>query len=215
MLYALIHHTTVVVGPRTWHRAFFASYLDAHAIPEAGSLPFRKDDREVIQGTNWRIVPVDVVPATLQPHTEEAAGPALIVHLDRVVAAYSAAPVSLDVAKASMKAAVAKNRYDVEVGGMTQTVQGQEVRVYTDRQDRHTYFQAAALVGAGTITWKFPLSGNVWLDVNKADLDGIVAGIMSHVQDAYSWEAVKVAEIDAAVSKAELEAIELRHPSQI
>jgi hypothetical protein len=215
MLYALIHHTAVAVGPRTWHRAFFASYLDAHAIPEAGMLPFRKEDRTVIQGTNWRVVPVDEQVVEVHPHTEQLAGPTLVVHLDKVVAVYSAAPVSLDAAKASMKAAVAKNRYKVEVGGMTQTVHGQEVRVFTDRQDRHTYFQAAALVGGGTIKWKFPLSGNVWLDVNKADLDGIVAGIMQHVQDAYSWEAAKVAEIDAAGDKAALEAIELRHPSQL
>jgi hypothetical protein len=95
-------------------------------------------------------------------------------------------------------------------------VQGQPVKVYTDRENRNTYVQAMQLMANdAVITWKFPLSGDVWLNLTKPDLVAIVGTIMAHVQGAYGWEATKGQEIDACTTKTQLEAVELRHPSQV
>lgn len=215
-MYALIHNGNIVVGPRDYQRYFFSRYLLDNGINEANLLPPAKNDRVVIEGTGWQLKPVDMVPASFNEMTEQPVGPTNTIEADRVLSVYGVTDLPLDVAKSKAKAIVAKNRYDVEVGGMTQTVQSQEVKVYTDRENRNTYVQAMQLMTENAvITWKFPLSGDVWLNLTKPDLVGIVGTIMAHVQGAYSWESTKGQEIDACTTKAQLEAVELRHPSQI
>lgn len=210
MKYALVHNNQIKVGPRDYHKAFFEDYL--REINNDQYLPMVYESSEVIHiADKLDILPVSepVIPAhnTL---TEQLAGPYYDITTTIIHPSYEIAPVPLDAVKNTLKAKLAENRYNLEVSGTKTTIQSKELTLDTGRgDDRNIWFQALFLLPEGsTQNFKFPKE-QVWLELSKAEIQQIVTAIMTHVQMAFEWEATKIAEIDAATTKEELEAIDI------
>lgn len=219
MKYALVQGSEIKVGPRDWRFTSFTSFLkDELPNEDLNLIPVTKDDSSPIIGVDFKILPVEepTYPASINSKYEQLAGPYWTINENNVTGYFDKAPKELSAIKNELKAIVAGNRYEVENGGATVTINGQNLKVETSRDVRDTFFMAVSLIQEGqTYTFKFPLSGNVFVPLNRADLLNIVGTVAMHVQLAFDWEGATDAAIDAAVDVAALDAIELRHPSQI
>lgn len=219
MKYALVQNNEIKVGPRDWRFSTFASYVKNELAGEDVDLiPVTKTDDVVVQGNQFKILPVlePTYPSNINSKYEQLAGPFWTINENNITGYFDKAPKELSAVKNELKSIVASNRYKVENGGTTITINGQELKVETNRDVRDTFFMAANLIQEGqTYTFKFPLSGNVFVPLTRADLLNIVGSVAMHVQLAFEWEGLTNATIDAAANSAELDVVELRHPSQI
>ena len=114
------------------------------------------------------------------------------------------APMTLDEAKAGKKAEIAAARYAAEIAGVA--VGGVVVR--TDRESQALITGAALKAtqdAAYSCTWKSE-SGFVTLDA--ATIIAVADAVRTHVQGCFDLEAAKCAQIDAAQTVEDVEAVE-------
>ena len=123
---------------------------------------------------------------------------------------YDVADKPIDDIKRELKQIIAANRYKYEVAGITVNIQNQDIKIFTNREDRGLYLQAFQL-GKDNINWKF---GDVFLTLSNNDLSSIVQSIADHVQACFDWEATKNAEIDSATFE-QLDSINLKSDNTI
>ena len=205
MLYALIQNNEIKVGPRQYHKGMFGRFLTENSIDFSLPHSYDSSNEITINGTT-KIVPVTepLIPS-YHPITEQLAGPTWNTAVTPVTGEYTVADVSIESVKNTLKALVAQLRYEKESEKIDIVVQGQTVSVSTARDDRHIWFQSSILLPEGS-TQNFKFGSDVWLQLTKSDISSIVGSIMVHVQNAFNWESIKVAAIDAA-DKAGLETI--------
>lgn len=215
MKYALLDNNQIKVGPRDYNRGFWDRYLEEVGVKS--NLPWTYNEQEVITvNDDIKIVPVaEPVTPSYNSRTEQLAGPYWDVTQVPITGYYDVADQPLDSAKNSLKAEVAANRYNQEIKGLKLTVQDTEVFIATGRgQDRDIWLQSYVLMN-DTDTIKYKFSTDVWKDLTKTEVKTIVDAIKNHVQDAFAWEANKIAEIDAAADKSALEAIQVGYPEVV
>ena len=208
MKYALVDNDSIKVGPRTYHPAFFKKYLDRQNI--VFELPDRYDSVDTIQISDTvKIVKVmDPDIPEYDSLTEQLAGPYWDVLVEPITGTYSVADQTIESMRSNAKEIVASNRYNNEIAGVDVDINGTTVHVSTARDDRHIWIQAMLLMDDVT-PQAFKFDNNIWLNLLKADIQTIINAIMAKVQSAFDWESGKVAEIDAATTKAEIQAIDL------
>lgn len=211
-MYALIHNNQMEVGPRQWLWSAFKDYLDDNDL-DSTSLP-RKSPTEPIITNEWKILPVAYPddPGHTYPF-ETLAGPFWTIGETLVTGVWNVIDITdINVAKGYFKGIVTNNRYAVEVGGFKTNIQGIEVSIDTSRDGRQIYLDTyLAMNNTETINWKFAES---WIEVTKADMGQIVSKGKEHIQNCFTWEKDKWAEIDACTTRSEFESVELRHPLQ-
>jgi hypothetical protein len=213
-LYALVHNNQIQVGPRSWNRGFFLDYLQEEDL-DFSLLP-RSQQTEAVITDDWRLLPVtDVDFPNLDGIYEQLVGPFWTIHEDHISGLYTKTDSELNGVKGVLKNTVASNRYSVEVGKLEYTFSdGQKVELYTAREERMIYLNTLQTLPDGmTVSFKFK-NGIFRTGVTKTELQEIVSLGMMHIADSFEWEASKVSEIEAASTKEELKAIELKHPSQ-
>jgi hypothetical protein len=214
-MYALIHNNQIQVGPRQWNYAFFKDYLDEEGL-NADALTTRPPEDNKIITDQWKIIPViDIQYAALDEPFEQPAGPYWTINDEYITGEYLAVPNTVGMVQGKLKEKVTNNRYKVEIGGCPFTfADGTEVTLYTTREDRNVYLQAYQIMADdGSIVFKFP--GAVFKSINKTELGQIVAAGSAHIQEAFTWESGKYAEIDACTTLEELKLIDTKHPSQV
>lgn len=213
-MYGLVHNNRIQVGPRTWSYNFFNDYLVENNLDN--SELSRNDPAGPIITSEWKILPVtSLLQPTYDNKFEQLAGPYWSINESDITGYYDIADLSVDSSKSILKSIVTDNRYKVETGKLIFTFSdGQEVQLFTSREDRSTYLDAYLIMADNAkITFKFVNS--VFRAVTKTELGQIVATGSNHIKTCFEWEAQKHAEIDACVNLNELKPIELRHPSQI
>lgn len=201
-MYALLDKSQIKVGPRQYAVSFFQDYLDKNSI--SFELPFDYDQSEsIIINSDIKIVKVSepTVPAH-NSLTEQLAGPYYDVTADPISGHYDVAPIAIDSIKNTLIALVAQERYKKEMSGFKMTVQGQEVHIGTDKEERATWHQILTVIGSDTIKFKF--SSTVWMDLVLSDVEAVITALLGHVQGSFVWEAGIIARIEAAVSAEEL-----------
>lgn len=204
-MYALIQNSEIKVGPRQYSKAFFGTFLTKQGV--ADTTPYSYDSQDpIVVSSEISIVPVaEPVTPSYNNLTEQLAGPFWNTTTVPVSGYYNVVDVDLDVVRSRLKSILAEARFKKESGLVDVTIQGHDVKVSAARDDRHIWFQSSVLLPLGA-TQNFKFSSDLWLQLSKTDIESVVAAIMGFVQDAFNWEAAKIAEIDVA-NKAGLEAL--------
>ena len=204
-MYALVDKSQIKVGPRQYHIAFFRDYLTDQSVEF--DLPYSYTDSEtIIINDDIKIVYVqDPTIPSYNPLTEQLAGPYYDTTVEPITGHYDIAPKNIDAIKNELIALAAEVRYEKENAGIELTVQNQQVKVGTTKEERSTWHQILTVIGEGTIKFKF--SSSLWLDLTQSDVKQIVDAIVNYVQELFVWEAGMVDKINAATSSNEFIAI--------
>lgn len=206
MHYALVHNSRVICGPIEWNRNMFSAVL-LDDLEITLQLPLTKvDTSPIIVDLLTKIVPVEyVAKPNFNPKIQGLDGPFFdYSDATKVTCSYGVRNLPIEAVKNFLNEAVARNRYQEEVKGISITIQGQDIKVTTARGDRDIYAQALLLNKAGA-KWKFP--NGVWLVLSLLELQTIVTAIMNHVQTVFNWEETKVAEINGKNSLTDLDLV--------
>jgi hypothetical protein len=215
-MYAITHHhdyDEVLLGPIEWKPRFIASVLQQDLDLDQSPTILPSDESKVPYDIlpNVRVRKVEVVYEEHNPKIQHHNGPFWSYENDIALATYKTIDKPLDLVKSELKALLAAERYKKEISGVKTTIQGLEVTVDTNRGDRDVFVQKYLLMSdIDTVEWKFP---ERWLTLTKSDLGQVVNVGATHVQDCFSWEASKVAEIDSCITLEQLDAIVIEeHP---
>ncbi len=209
MQFILVDNNQLVLGPMPWNRRMFEGSLLSD-LDIVCQLPYQKDETPLDVAVGVRILKVEMLPnPEFNPRTQGLHGPFFdYTDSTKAVGHYEVMNLPVDAVKNQMTAKVAEVRYLQEISGTTTTIQATEIQIDTNRGDRDIFAQAL-LLGSTGAQWKFP--GGIWLTLSNAELQTIVQAIMTHVQAAFTWEKVKVAEIETKTTLAELEAVNLTY----
>jgi hypothetical protein len=209
-MYVLVHNQIVINGPRPWnYRSFQNTLLEDLNINF--SLPFTKTDDEPIEiADGVRILKATTIMQNFNSRIEYLHGPFWNFDNNIATGTYQIVEKDINVVKNDLKNRLATNRYRKETGGIKMTLQGIQVTIDTRRGDRDIFLQKLMMMGDGdTVDWKFPEG---WLTLTKTELQLVVATGAAHVQGQFNWEASVSAQIDAATTLAELDAIDIGDP---
>lgn len=200
MNYVLVQDSSVRYGPRPYLQGLFEAVAeDLVGVPVAMPATLDGEVETLTESLSLSPVKQDAVAPEYNPDLYQLSGPFYSIDVDGVNASYTVVPLPLDQAKGRLLAKVAAMRYEREVQGTTCTIQGQQVNLLTNREDRNLYLQAYQLLGdQATQAWKFLPA--TWITLTKADLGLVVQTIFAYVQTQYDWEEAKAAEINAVTT---------------
>jgi hypothetical protein len=200
MNYVLIQDGSVRYGPRPYLRGLFEAVAeDLVGMPVTMPATLEEGVEVLTEGLSLLPVKQEAVAPEYDPDLYQLSGPFYSIDVDGVNASYTVVPLPLEQAKGRLLAKVAAARYEMEVAGTTCVIQGQQVNLLTNREDRNLYLQAYQLLGDQvTQAWKFLPA--TWITLTKADLGLVVQTIFAYVQTQYDWEKAKAAEINAVTT---------------
>ena len=157
------------------------------------------------------VCPVVGEPQEHDPSTQRLVGPTLALDGDHVTATWTVENLSAEEiaailagAKAAKKQEIAAARYAAEIAGVT--VGGVTVR--TDRESQALITGAALKAtqdGTYSCTWK---SESGFVTLKAATVLAVADAVRTHVQGCFDLEAAKCAQIDAAQTVEDVEAVE-------
>jgi len=208
-MYILQNNSHVIYGPSEYNFPMIKHALltDLEMAPESFVVPSKDPEGAVQIDANTSILPVQMVYPAINSKIEQLAGPFWTITATEATGTYEVAPKPLESVKNELKTLVASNRYKEETKDLTLTVAGTEVIVEGSRENKTIFLLSYPMLPeTGTSTWKFPKSNN-FVQVSKADIGGVIQAMMVQTQTAFDWEASKVAEIDACVDLASLDAV--------
>ena len=200
MNYVLMQDGFVRYGPRPYSQSMFEAIAeDLTGAPVAMPASLGGEVEVLASGLSLLPVKQEAVAPEYDPDLYQLSGPFYSVDVDGVNASYTVVPLPLEQAKSRLLAKVAALRYEMEVAGTTCVIQGQQVNLLTNREDRNLYLQAYQLLSdQATQAWKFLPA--TWVTLTKADLGLVVQTIFAYVQSKYDWEEAKAAEINAVTT---------------
>ena len=156
------------------------------------------------------VYPVVGVAPEHDPSTQRLVGPTLVLDGDHVDATWTVESLSaeeiaeiLAAAKTAKKSEIAAARYAAEIAGVT--VGGVVVR--TDRESQALITGAALKAmqdSEYTCKWK---TENGFLELTAVQILAIADAVRAHVQTCFDAEAAKCAQIDAAQTVEDVEAV--------
>jgi hypothetical protein len=197
-MYVLVHNNRVIAGPMAWNRPIFEGNLQKLNIPfglgrEAPpQLPLVITDTVKIYATR-------LVYPEFDKRVEYLHGP-FWQFTHEAVGTFQINPITLGESKQYLKTIIADNRYKFENQGITINIKNTQVKIPTARENRDIFYQNWLSMGENsTVEWKFD---NIFLTLNKSELQQISTAIFNHVQNAFTWESNKWAEIDSCTTAA-------------
>lgn len=212
-MYVLTINDEVLLGPIDWNSRMFNSEIEEVTGANPQLLPSDKTRVPLNLDNNVQIRECVEVRPNLNSKIEMYNGPFWSYTSSLGTASYVVIPKPLDLIRSELKSIAAAERYRKEIAGVKTTVQGQEVTVETERGTRDIFVQKYLLMGeSDTVQWKFP---ECWLNLTKAELGTIVAAGAAHVQSQFEWEQTIAAQIDAATTAQELDAIVIVEPRNL
>ena len=207
MEYILVENRQIVHLHMPWRPRFFQSELDElevdYVVSEAEQGYIKINDNfEIIPITSDTTMPYDSLYQTL-------VGP-FYTYGDREVSiGYAVYDQDLDTVKNSLKIIAATERYRREGLGVTATINGQQVSLYTSREARGQYTDLVSWIGDGTVKWKFN-TGFVLVD--KTAAQAMLSSVLDYVQQQYDWEYALSQTIDNCTTIDELRAVVIMPP---
>lgn len=198
----------VLNGPRAWSYRSFKNTLEQE-LEISYDLPSNKTDNSAIHINDTVKIYPAIIDESIQYNSkiEYLHGPFWNVVDNVAIGTFTVKNNSIQSVKEYLKSVVASNRYDKEISGISETVQGTTVTIDTDRETRNIFFQKYLLMSDNeTVEWKFPEG---WLQLTKTELGNIVSNAASHIENQFIWEYNKINEIESANTYAELDSITL------
>lgn len=207
-MFVVVHDNNVIFGPKTWNKLNFQEVILDDCEVEC-TLETRNDSNvPIIISDSIKILPVVKLPEPeFNGKIQRLDGPYWNFYDDKAEMWYTAGNLPIDAVKNFLKGAASDNRYKKEVGGIKLTIQGTEITIDTTRGSRDIFLQTLlTMTEEETIIWKFP---EAWLTVTKSELQEIVDACKIHIQNSFAWEQSKHAEVSAADTLNDLDAIDL------
>lgn len=158
-----------------------------------------------VDTTAYNIYPLEYQRPTLLEF-QDIGAPIYTVMANKVVETSTVVDLSVEQCKDAMRAVLASNRYEVEVGGITLD---NGVTIDTDRQTRPNLLAEYVMATANpahTVTWKTS-SGFITLDADT--VIGIALMARAHVADCFRREGVVAEIIENCTTLDELRALDL------
>lgn len=213
MLYALLHNNEIKVGPRDYHRIPFLEYMiEEKLVFSIDSVPVNYNGSDpIVLGDNLSIVAVTGEKPAYNYSTEQLEGPFYTITPTLITENYTIADRPIDIAKNILKSDLSANRYNEETKPIKVIIQEIEITVNTDRTlDRYVWDRIYSRMNEGD-TRQFKFSNDLWINLTKSDVNLIANAVDNHIQSVFDWESGLVQQIDAATTKAELEAINIEY----
>lgn len=204
-MFVITQDNQVVLGPMRWNRFRFENFL-AEELEINHTLP--QDNNGIITVTDSvKIYPVQGSPdPVFNAKIEMLHGPFWQFTDTAAVSSYQVVAMPIDAVKNQLKAQVAAQRWQRENTPVEVTINGTAYRFRTDRETRNVL--SHALTQGGPINWK--VDGDTWITLATADLETVLAAVMSQVQASFDWEFAKAAEISVCTTLAELDAVNIQ-----
>lgn len=208
-MYAITYHHSydqLILGPIDWRPGYMAAIIQQDLDLDTPPKILQSDRDRVPYDIlpNVRVRRVNELKPEINHRIQDYNGPFWNYAGDIANAMYYPVDKPIHVVKNDLKNISASARYEKETSGITVNIDNTDIFISTGRDERKIYFEKLIAIGDGQIVWKF---GNNFLDIDKSDLQKIVAAIDTHVQNSFNWEINKNKEIDACTSLAELDAI--------
>jgi hypothetical protein len=201
-MFVIVHNGFVTLGPRPWNKLMFEEELRDECGIEYVLETRNNSLASIVIDENTSVLPVVALPQPdYNPKIQRLDGPYWNFHPGYAEMYYTVGELPIEAVKNNLKAQIADTRYKREVEGIV--FEGKTID--TMRGSRDIFTQTYLLMGAeDEFNWKFPEG---WEPVNKQKLGEIVTAGVTHIQTQFGWEAAKEAEIEAAQTLEELDAI--------
>jgi hypothetical protein len=208
MNYALVDNGYVKIGPRPYSSGiFFQDYLDRIGVDYTIPDIHESSDQIIVSNTIFVSQILDPVIPSFNEPTQQLAGPFWDTTKNPITGYYTVVNVPIDIAKNKLKDFLAVKRYIKETSPAQVTIQNKSVEVGAGRgDDRNLWINLINSTPTGT-TKNYKFSNGVWLALSKADMQNISSAISSKVQLAFDWELNYTAQIDAATTLAQIQAL--------
>lgn len=210
-MYVVTHDDQVLLGPINWNSRMFNAVIEEDTEIVVNLLPSDSNRVPLDLGNGIKIREAKETREAINPKIEMYNGPFWTFDETYGTASYVKVPKPLALIKSELKELLAAERYRKEQLGTKATIQNTEVTVDTARGGRDIFVQQYLLLPVdATTNWKFPEG---WLTLSKSDLGACVAAGVGYVQAQFNWEADLVAQIEAATTAAELDALVIVEPT--
>lgn len=214
-MFVIVYQNSVILGPSRWNRFRFENTIFEECDEFSVTLDNRNDGLSAIDvSADIKILPVQGTPdPAFNSKIEMLHGPFWEFTDTAAISSYIVNPLPVEAVKNQLKAVLADERYKKEIAGTTITVQSTTVTIDTARGSRDIMTQQYLLMGdSDSVLWKFPQS---WLTLTKSEVGDIVRAGAAYVQTQFQWEAELIADIDAAATLEQLDAIVIVDPVRI
>ena len=193
-MYSLVNGQELLLGPISFNYRMINSVLE-----EELEVNFRVTSQDyqsvpIVFTENIKILPARNDIPEYDPRFQSVSQTSHTITDTEVVFGYSVSDKPLEQIKNEYKAGVKPERQRRENTTITATINDNEITVSTSRESR-LEFISKLLGNEGPYNFKF--DGGVWEEISKTDLQFIISEIDTKVQEAFDWELVKLAEIDA------------------
>ena len=195
---ALIHNNSLILGPMGFNVRMINSELEELEVEERitpqsyTDLPIHFTDNL----THLVLIEKDVPSHDPKYHNVGNFSWSIIEENGvpiKVLLTYPIIDKTIEEVKELRKQEVAPHRREKENTTITLTVNGNQVKVSTSREER---LLLASKLAAAPAPHNFKFQ-NTWLEVTTEELQTIVSAIDVKVQEAFDWELAKLQEIDA------------------
>lgn len=210
-MYVITYHNPnnnedqIILGPIDWQPDFISSCIQDD---------LQLDSRPQVLKSDVLKVPFEIIPNVMarraviegieyNQKTQFLVGPYWSYVDGMAVGNYKVADKNVDIVKSELKSVARNQRYAKEVSGFQFNInESSKVFITTDREGRRTFFEKLAVIGEGTVSYKF---NEVFYELNRELLQQICNSIDNHVQSAFDWENNMYTAIDSCQTLKELD----------
>jgi hypothetical protein len=206
-MYAIVHNDYVILTQPKWNSRMFTNVLLEDCEIDRKILLSDEVNVPLIVDENTKILKVSENRPDYNSRIQWLEGPYYTIVDNVVLGSYVIKDLDLDIAKGNLKQLLPPIRYDKENKTIEVAVDLQNFTVSTDRDNRAILTsKILAVTSEESFSWKF---NEGWATTTKADLENIIVQINSIVQAAFDWELSKINEIDACLTLAELDLVQI------
>jgi hypothetical protein len=183
-------------GPNQWNPKLIQAYIEdefelemniSSEIPTTGS----NIGNDIFV---YKVIRTDI--PVYNTKTQKLNGPFYTIENNEAIQYFTAIDKSVSEVQTELKQVIAHNRWIKEVSGILVNIQGESLKITTQRVERDI-FQQGLQSGVQT-NWKLTKSTGeiIWLILPTTDLQIIVDAILAHITACFSWEKSKFEEIE-------------------
>lgn len=196
-MYAVKYKERVILGIIPWDNKYIMDVMrNRHNVtvelpylePDASEFPLQVDAISVFEFLPPETI--TIYPAeedrdvNINPMIQYYHGPTWETGETTITARYTIELLSMDDARDNHRHRAADMRWQQENRGVLVTVDDQEFRVSTQRDQRSKWVETLQNMG-DTVNWKF---GQVWTTLTRSQVANISAAVHAHVQAAFDEE---------------------------
>lgn len=216
-MYALIHENRLILGPMNFNIRYFNSELEDLGINYRVSsntpsqVPFHINDETHILPVREEVPDHDPRFFKTLSFSWEIIKDESNIPIEMLLT-HTITEKTLDEVKNEIKQRIKPIRQNKENVMIEVDIDGTKVNVSTSRESRLEYV-SKLISSSGIHNFKF--ANDIWLQINKTNLEYIISQIDAHVQSQYDWELSKINEIDSCTTPEQVYSVEIIDKSDL